>query len=264
MITGTSNLACLWLGLIVNSAFGGVPVVDGKASITHVDTAAALSVPAGDALTFEDVGGTGDQTELSLSDDIIGGAAYRTLNIDAKGSTVGGGWQGRLRFRYSSGGGALTEAMVVTKEGPRFLLSSLNAPANNSEAAIVLTDDTHLKFSVKGSDGTVRDATLPLSTAAVSSQSGTSYTAVMGDAGTYIQFTSASAVTFTIPPHASVAFPVGTVIEFEQNGAGAVTVAPGSSVIINSRGSDLTLAGQYAVAALKKVATNVWTLTGDL
>jgi hypothetical protein len=35
-------------------------------------------------------------------------------------------------------------------------------------------------------------------------------------------------------------------------------------VTINSRGADLTLAGQYSVAALKKVGADTWTLTGDL
>lgn len=100
--------------------------------------------------------------------------------------------------------------------------------------------------------------------AGVSTQSGTSYTAVLADAGGYIQFTNGSSVTFTIPPNSSVAFPVGTVIEMEQAGAGALSVAAGSGVTVNSRGTDLTLAGQYAVAAVKKVATNTWTLTGDL
>jgi hypothetical protein len=98
----------------------------------------------------------------------------------------------------------------------------------------------------------------------VSSQTGTAYTAVLGDANTYIQFSNASAISFTIPQNSSVAFPIGTVIEMEQAGAGALTVVAGTGTTINSRGADLTLAGQYAVAALKKVATNTWTLTGDL
>lgn len=99
---------------------------------------------------------------------------------------------------------------------------------------------------------------------AVSTQSGTTYTAVLGDANTYIQFTNASSITFTIPSNASVAFPVGTVIEMEQAGAGALSVAAGAGVTVNSRSSDLTLAGQYAVAFVKKVATNTWTMNGDL
>lgn len=99
---------------------------------------------------------------------------------------------------------------------------------------------------------------------AVFNQTGTSYTAALGDANSYVRFANASPVSFTIPPNSSVAFPVGTVIEFEQAGAGAVTVVAGSGVTINSRSSDLTLAGQYAVAFVKKVATNTWIMNGDL
>jgi hypothetical protein len=79
-----------------------------------------------------------------------------------------------------------------------------------------------------------------------------------------VRFTNASAVTFTIPPNSSVAFPVGSFIEIVQSGAGAVSVAAGSGVTINSRSADLTLAGQYAVAFVKKVATDTWIMNGDL
>jgi hypothetical protein len=99
---------------------------------------------------------------------------------------------------------------------------------------------------------------------ASATQSGTSYTAAATDGNTYIRFTNASAVTFTIPPNSSVAFPTDTEITIEQAGAGALSVAAGSGVTINSRASDLTLAGQFSVAFLKKVATNTWTLNGDL
>lgn len=99
---------------------------------------------------------------------------------------------------------------------------------------------------------------------AVTSQSGTSYTAVLADGESYIRFSNASAISFTIPPNSSVAFPVGTVIEVEQAGAGALSFVAGSGVTLNSRASDLTLAGQYAVAFAKKVATDTWTVNGDL
>jgi hypothetical protein len=98
----------------------------------------------------------------------------------------------------------------------------------------------------------------------VSSQSGTSYTAVLGDANTYIRFTNSSAVTFTIPTNASVAYAVGTVIEFEQAGAGTVTPTAAGGVTVNARGGAVGTAGQYAVASVKKVATDTWTFTGDI
>jgi hypothetical protein len=98
----------------------------------------------------------------------------------------------------------------------------------------------------------------------VTTESGTAYTAVLGDAEGYKVFTSGSAVTFTVPPNSSVAFDVGTRLYFEQQGAGAVTVAEGAGVTVNSRADDLELAGQYAAAVLVKVGTDTWTLTGDL
>lgn len=98
----------------------------------------------------------------------------------------------------------------------------------------------------------------------VASQTGVSYTAVLADAGTYIRFNNASTIMFTIPLNATVAFPIGTEIELEQAGAGAVTVGAAGGVSINSRGGSQVTAGQYAVASLKKVGTDAWTLTGDL
>jgi hypothetical protein len=100
--------------------------------------------------------------------------------------------------------------------------------------------------------------------APVTTQAGTSYTAVLADANSYITFTNGSAVTFTIPPNSSQPFPIGTVIEIEQAGAGALSVAAGAGVTINSRAADLTLAGQYGVAFIKKKATDTWTFNGDL
>lgn len=99
---------------------------------------------------------------------------------------------------------------------------------------------------------------------APTTQSGTSYTAVLGDAGGYIQFTNGSAIAFTIPANASVAFATGTVITVEQNGAGVVTLTPDTGVTLRSRGSLLATAGQYAVCQVKKVATNTWTVIGDV
>lgn len=99
---------------------------------------------------------------------------------------------------------------------------------------------------------------------AVTSDGATARTAGMGDASAYVRFTGASPITYTIPPSVTVDFPLGTVIEIEQGGMGALSVAGAPGVTVNSRGADLTLAGQYSVAALKKVAADTWTLTGDL
>ncbi len=98
----------------------------------------------------------------------------------------------------------------------------------------------------------------------INAQTGTTYTFVIGDAGKICTFSNASAVTVTVPPNSSVAFPVGTQIDVTQKGAGKVTLAQGSGVTINSLSSNKSLAGQYAGATLLKTATDTWTLVGAL
>ena len=97
---------------------------------------------------------------------------------------------------------------------------------------------------------------------AVRTQSGTTYTLVIGDAGDYIQTTSTTAVTITVPPQSSVAWAADTEIYFEQNNTGQLTIAAGSGVTINSSETLKTFA-RYSVIALKRVAEDVWTLTGE-
>lgn len=90
------------------------------------------------------------------------------------------------------------------------------------------------------------------------------YTLQPGDEDFYLRFTNAGAINFTIPKNLLLPIPIGTEIDFEQAGAGAVTLVAGAGVTINSRGSDLTLAGQYSPAAAKKVSADAWMATGDL
>lgn len=95
-------------------------------------------------------------------------------------------------------------------------------------------------------------------------QTGTTYTLVAADAGKLVSLSNAAAITLTIPPNSSVAFPTGTVIALEQKGAGQVTVSPGSGVTIQSKSSHTKINGQYAGASLHKQATNTWWLVGNL
>jgi hypothetical protein len=98
----------------------------------------------------------------------------------------------------------------------------------------------------------------------VNSQSGTSYTLVLSDSGKIIECSNAGAITVTVPPNSSVAFPVGTRVAIAQTGAGQVTVAAGSGVTIKN-GATWTLktAEQEAVVELLKIATDTWRIYGD-
>lgn len=100
-------------------------------------------------------------------------------------------------------------------------------------------------------------------TIASTTQAG-SYTFALIDAGTCVEGTSASAQTFTIPPHISIAFPVGTVMEVFQFGSGQITIAAGAGVTLLSDGGKVNTNAQYATISLRQRATNIWVISGDL
>ena len=89
-------------------------------------------------------------------------------------------------------------------------------------------------------------------------------TLALTDAGKFIKINSSSAVTVTVPLNSSVAFPAGTEIEFCRYGSGTATFTGASGVTIVSLDSELTISDQYCTAALKKLDTDEWLLTGSL
>ena len=101
--------------------------------------------------------------------------------------------------------------------------------------------------------------------AGVSQQTGTSYSFVLGDANTLVECSNASAIALTVPPNASVAYPVGTTLNWAQGGAGQVTLTPGAGVTLQKAASlTLKTTEQHSVATAVKVGTNTWRVFGDL
>lgn len=98
---------------------------------------------------------------------------------------------------------------------------------------------------------------------AINAQTGTTYTAVLADDGKLVTCDNGSAITFTIPTNASVAFGIGTQINIMQLGAGQITIS-GAGVTFRSQGSKLKTNGQYAVATCCKIATDTWVVVGNL
>jgi hypothetical protein len=105
---------------------------------------------------------------------------------------------------------------------------------------------------------------LASSIVALNTQAGTAYTAALTDVGKLVEFTSASAVVFTVPANDTVAFAVGDQINIYQDGAGQVTITPAATVTIRSGGSKLKTNEQYAVATCIKIDTNEWIALGNL
>ena len=89
------------------------------------------------------------------------------------------------------------------------------------------------------------------------------YTFALADRGTQVESTSASAVTFTVPPSGSVAFLLNTVIGFRQYGAGQITLVAGSGVTLRTS-SSLTTRAQYSTGSVQLRAANEWVVSGDM
>ena len=95
------------------------------------------------------------------------------------------------------------------------------------------------------------------------------YTPVLNDQyQALIPMNKATAVNFTIPTNASVAYPVGTVLTVLNKGAGAVTikaVTAGTTTVLSAgaTAAQPTLA-QYKSAACIKTATDTWYVVGAI
>jgi len=107
------------------------------------------------------------------------------------------------------------------------------------------------------------------SSLAINAQTGTSYTAVIGDGvNTLVTMDNASANTFYIPTDASVAFDVGTVLNVYMKGAGVTTITattPGTTTVVSAGAtSGSPVLARYKIASCIKLAANSWTIIGGI
>ena len=109
--------------------------------------------------------------------------------------------------------------------------------------------------------------TSPSISYAINAQTGTTYTSVLADAGKIITTSNGSAITFTIPPNSSVAYPIGSSLTVISIGAGLTTFAQGSGVTIASTGATATapiMRIQHSSATAIKIGTDLWQVVGDI
>ena len=88
----------------------------------------------------------------------------------------------------------------------------------------------------------------------------TSYTFALTDRGTCTDHSSGSTHSYTVPPASSVAWPANSILMGYNSGAGTLTIARGSGVVLrNSAGTDADLSvPQYSYYMLRRVASDVW------
>ena len=150
--------------------------------------------------------------------------------------------------------GALSvNPQTLTQEQQQQVTTNIGAipAANKGTAGGVATLNDNLKVSAEQACSTITAKT-------------SNYTLTLEDAGTLITMNAETDLTLTIPASSTVDFPFGTEIEIAQFGAGKVTISPESGVTLLSLDGALSLAGQYAVACIKKVSIDTWLIGGAL
>jgi hypothetical protein len=92
----------------------------------------------------------------------------------------------------------------------------------------------------------------------------TSHTLTLADQNSVLPMSNASAITLTIPNDSTANLIVGGYVEVHQRGAGQITFAAAGGVTLSVRGTFTKTNAQNSVAGLRKLAANLWSLTGDL
>lgn len=98
---------------------------------------------------------------------------------------------------------------------------------------------------------------------AINTQTGTTYTLQLADAGNLVTLNNSGAITLNITTDGSISYPTGTRYDICQLGAGRVTITPVSGVTINSANGLITRA-EYSCATLVKLSYDTWLAVGDL
>jgi len=96
------------------------------------------------------------------------------------------------------------------------------------------------------------------------SQTGTTYTLVVGDKDKMVQSSNAAAITITVPPSV---FSATDQVHVVQTGAGQVSFAQGAGVTITSTGATSSapkLRAQNSSATVICTASNTFLIVGDL
>ena len=155
---------------------------------------------------------------------------------------------------------------AVTDDNFAFVSDNLSvfAATTSSQLAGVISDETGTGVLVFGTAPTIDSPSINF---AINAQTGTSYTFVLLDAGKVVTSSNAAAVTVTIPPNSSVAYPIGSSLTVISIGVGLTSFAQGAGVTIISTGatsSAPTLRAQNSSATAIKTATDTWAVVGDI
>ena len=133
-------------------------------------------------------------------------------------------------------------------------LSTISSQVAGNTSAIA-ANATQISTNVSAIAALQNPAILPKN-----AQTGTSYTLDLADVYKAVTFENAAAITATIPPNSSAAFPVGSILYVGKKGAGDIALTPGNGVTLNGGNGAITLSQQWGLRLLWQATENAWWL----
>lgn len=222
--------------------FVGNPAWDSGDSI-HLNTSAGLLL--------------GQNIALAMSGNPIGQLQRQMSSMkDAYLPLTGGSLSGTLTAPLVaiSDGSANASINLVSHAVGSILLgtgsSAITFGNGTNPADAYLNRVGPAQLAVNKSEGTISANISP----AVNTQTGTSYTLVLSDAGKQIVRSNSAASTQTLPQDSEVAIPVGTQIKFINTGTGNLTFQAGTGALL--LGATALPGGSSASAT--KIIANTW------
>lgn len=186
-------------------------------------------------------------------------------SVTAGTGLSGGGSSGAVTLSINTAVTAdLTTAQTLTN---KTLTAPIISSISNTGTLTLPTSTDTLVGRATTDTLTNKTLTSPQINLGINAQTGTTYTTVLADNGKLVTLTNASAIAVTIPPNASVAYPVGAQINLAQLGAGQVTVSGGSGVTVVSTGATASAPKarvQYSTLTAVQTSTDNWLIMGDI
>jgi len=184
---------------------------------------------------------------------VLGGTTYENTGWVKTSDDVATIGTDPINFTQFSGAGSVTGGTNIEVTGTQV------AVVSNPTFANVVTVSSGVKFA----DNTIQTSAGVPSLTGFTEKTASYTLDTLDHQDNVVEMNSGSAMTFTIPTNASLAWPVGASMDIIQTGAGQVTISPDSGVTLNYTPGN-KLRTQWSSCTIMKRATDSWIVYGDL